>query len=68
MVFQRCGALEQAHFFAKITKLLFPNIGSSPHILWETCFALGQEEKVGNIGLVRFDYDGAVERLGLPDK
>ena len=67
LVFQRCGALEQAHFFAKITKLLFPNIGSSPHILWETCFALGQEEEGWKHWASRFDYDGAVERLGLPE-
>ena len=45
VMFQRCGALKKAYFFATITKLLFPNIGGSPHILWETCFALGQEEE-----------------------
>ena len=68
VIFQRSGALEKAHFFAKVTKRLFINIGGSPHILWETCFALGQEEKGWEYWAGRFDYDGAVERRGLPTK
>ncbi len=66
LIFQRNGALKEAYFFAKITKLLFPNLGFSPHILWETCFAQGQEEKGWKHWASRFDYDGAVKRYGLP--
>tara|TARA_B100000405_G_scaffold286688_1_gene234190 strand:+ start:868 stop:2907 length:2040 start_codon:yes stop_codon:yes gene_type:complete len=68
VMFQRSGALEKAYFFAKVTKRLFINIGGSPHILWETCFALGKEEKGWEYWAGRFDYDGAVERRGLPTK
>ena len=67
LIFQRNGALKEAYFFAKITMLLFPNLGFSPHILWETCFAQGQEEKGWKHWASRFDYDGAVERYGLPE-
>ena len=66
VIFQRCGALKKAYFFAKVTKRLFIHIGGSPNILWETCFALGQEEKGWKYWAARFDYDGAVERYGLP--
>ena len=66
VMFQRCGALKKAYFFATITKLIFPNIGGSPHLLWETCFALGQADKGWKHWAKRFEYDGAVERYGLP--
>ncbi len=68
VMFQRCGALKKAYFFATITKRIFPNIGGSPHLLWEACFALGQEEKGWKHWARRFEYDGAVERHGLPTK
>ena len=66
LILQRYGAIQEAYFFAKVTKFLFSNLGFSPHILWETCFALGQEEKGWKYWASRFDYDGAVERYGLP--
>ena len=68
VMFQRCGALKKAYFFATITKRIFPNIGGSPHLLWETCFALKQEDKGWKHWARRFEYDGAVERHGLPTK
>ena len=66
LVFQRNGYLKKAYFFARVTKLLLPNLGVSPHIFWETCFALGQEDKGWKYWARRFEYDGAVERYGLP--
>ena len=66
VIFQRCGALKKAYFFAKITKRIFSYIGGSPHLLWETCFALGKEDKGWKHWAKRFEYDGAVERYGLP--
>lgn len=67
LIFQRYGALKEAYFFAKVTRLLFPSLGFSSHILWETCFAQGQEEKGWKHWASRFDYHGAVERYGLPE-
>ena len=68
VMFQRCGALKKAYFFATITKCIFSNIGGSPHLLWETCFALGQEDKGWKHWARRFEYSGALERHGLPTK
>ena len=68
VIFQRCGALKKAYFFATITKSIYSNIGGSPHLLWETCFALGQEDKGWKHWARRFEYSGALERHGLPTK
>ena len=68
LVFQRNGALKEAYFFARVTKSLLSDLDSSPHILWETCFALGQEDEGWKHWDRRFEYDGAVERQGLPTK
>ena len=68
ILFQRSGVLHAAYFFARVTMQVFDDLGFTPHILWETCFALGQEKRGWKHWSDRFEYDGAVDRRGLPAK
>ena len=67
VMFQRCGALKKAYFFAKSQSLFILILAAVPSSLGDVfCSRTGR--KGWNTGLDVLSIDGAVERHGLPTK